>query len=214
MVQALAITNNIRFSKKLINEIRTRHLTINIVALSTTKLETNEVLKGFTPDIIIFDSKMIKFYNVEFFKKYKNIIIELSYCLNGNLFSIDSLNRISNITKNSDFERCKRKVIKELEYIGYNFKYKGSHYISDTILELLGQNPDIMADNLQTDIYPIIAKKYNKTVYNVKSSIGKATDYMYCTCDADKLVRYFHLSYDAKPTPKQVVFTVINKILR
>ena len=35
---------------------------------------------------------------------------------------------------------------------------------------------------------------------------------MYCECDGSKIEDYFHFSYDIKPTVKQVVFTVINKI--
>ena len=69
-----------------------------------------------------------------------------------------------------------------------------------------------MVDNLQTHIYPIIAKKYNKTIYNVKSSINKATECMYYECDAERLEKYFQFDEDTKPTIKQVVFTVINKI--
>ena len=69
-----------------------------------------------------------------------------------------------------------------------------------------------MVENLQSDIYPIIAKKYNKTIYNVKSSINKATECMYYECDVGRLEKYFRLFDDMKPTVKQVVFAVINKL--
>lgn len=214
MVHALAIVNGVRFNKKLTNEIRLRNLTINVVALSTTKFETARVLKDFFPDVILLDTQAKKFYDSDFFSKYGGIVVELSYSRSSDMFSKEILNNIATITKDSDFERSRRKIAKELEYIGYEFKYKGTHYLLDTIYELYWQNTDSMIDNLQSGIYPIIAEKYNKTVYNIKSSIGKATDCMYCDCDMDKLVKYFHLSYDTKPTPKQVVFTVINKLLK
>ena len=212
MLQALAIINGVRFNKKLTNEIRLRNLTINVVALSTTNFETERVLKDFYPDVILLDTKAKKFYDVDFFDKYGHIVVELSYSKYGDMFSNKILDTIAMMTKDSDFERSRRKIAKELEYIGYEFKYKGTHYLLDTIYELYWQNTNTMTDNLQTGIYPIIAKKYDKTVYNIKSSIGKATDCMYYDCDMDKLVKYFHLSYDTKPTPKQVVFTVINKL--
>lgn len=212
MIQALAITGGIRFNKKLINEIRTKNLDIHIAAVSTAKAETERILSVFNPDIILLDKRAIRFYDQKFIKKYQKIIVVLSNIAYNDLFTEEALSNIDFITRVYDFEKNKYKIAKELEYIGYEFKYKGTHYLLDTILELYIQNTTNIVDNLQSDIYPIIAEKYNKTVYNVKSSIGKATDCMYYTCDVNKLVNYFHLSYDAKPTPKQVVFTVINRI--
>ncbi|MDE5830641.1 MAG: sporulation initiation factor Spo0A C-terminal domain-containing protein, partial [Clostridia bacterium] len=103
------------------------------------------------------------------------------------------------------------KVVNELEYVGYKFKYKGTHYLVDTILHMYDKQ-NSMVDNLQSNIYPIIAKKYDKSIHNIKSSINKATECMYYECDARKLKDYFKFTDDTKPTVKQVVFTVINKI--
>lgn len=212
MLQALAITGGIRFSKKLINEIRAKNLDIHIAAVSTTKAETERILSVFNPDIILLDKRAIRFYDQKFIRKYQKIIVLLSNIAYSDLFTEEALSNINFITKVYDFEKIKYKIANELEYIGYEFKYNGTHYLLDTILELYIQNITNIVDNLQADIYPIVAEKYNKTIHNIKSSIGKATDCMYYTCDMDKLVNYFHLSYDVRPTPKQVIFTVISKI--
>lgn len=212
MIQALVITGGIRFTKKLINEIRTKDLGIHISAISTTKPETERVLNSFIPDVIILDKRAVRFYDQKFVRKYQKIIVMLSNITFSDLFTEEALSNINFITKVYDFEKNKYKIAKELEYIGYDFKYSGTHYLLETILELYIQNTTNFVDNLQADIYPIIAEKYNKTIFNIKSSIGKATDCMYCTCDVNKLVNYFHLSDDMRPTPKQVVYTVISKI--
>lgn len=213
MIKALVITETIDFNKKLLNELRKRGLSIVVDALASSKDETAEVLKDYSPNIIFIDSKDIKSYSTDVLKDYSHITIPLSYNPSSRLIKTKDLTLINEIIKMHDIEKIKLMIVKELEYIGYQFKYKGTHYLADSILEMYLQH-DTMTDNLQTNVYPLVAKKYNKTLYNVKSSIGKATDCMYCDCDMERLNEYFQFNYDFKPTPKQVLFTVINKILR
>lgn len=70
-----------------------------------------------------------------------------------------------------------------------------------------------MINNLQKDIYPIIASIYNTSVHNVKCNINNATEAMYYKCDATVLKEYFKFFDDNKPTTKTVIYTVLNKIL-
>ena len=70
------------------------------------------------------------------------------------------------------------------------------------------------SDNLQGQIYPIIAKAHKRTPQNIKNSIINATEYMYRECNAERLRKYFSFSNDAKPSVKQVIFTITNKITR
>lgn len=52
---------------------------------------------------------------------------------------------------------------------------------------------DIISDNLQGCVYPIVSKIYSKSIQNVKNSILKATDHMYYDCDINRLKTYFGL---------------------
>lgn len=217
MVKALVITEIIDFNKKLTNELREHNLNISIDAISTNKDETVEILEDFSPDIIFIDRRDMQPYSIGVLANYTEITIPLIYSPSRRLIRSTDLDLINGIIKLNDIERVKLMIVKELEYIGYQFKYKGTHYLADAILETYLQQyvqHDTMTDNLQTNVYPLIAKKYNKTIYNVKSSIGKATDCMYCDCNMERLNDYFQFNYDFKPTPKQVLFTVINRILR
>ena len=211
MVNALVITNNIHFIKKLFDDINIHYLDIRITGVATSKLETLKSLKTLDFDIIFLDAAMKGDYNNDFIMTYKDIIVPLTYNQSFNLVTKKQLDRIISLIDINDNERRKSKVIRELEYIGYNFKYKGTHYLLESVLQMYSRKHS-MVDNLQTTIYPIIAEKYNKTIYNIKSSISKATDCMYCECDSRKLANYFKFSYDIKPTVKQVIFTIINKI--
>ncbi|MCI8393639.1 MAG: hypothetical protein HFJ24_00550 [Clostridia bacterium] len=217
MVKALVITEMIDFNKKLTNELRENKLNIVVDAIASSKEEASEVLDEFSPDIVFIDKKDMQPYNIDILRKYSDVTIPLTYRPTRHLIRSNDLDLINDIIKMHDIQTVKLSIVKELEYIGYQFKYKGTHYLADSILETYLQQyvrHDTMTDNLQTNVYPFIAKKYNKTIFNIKSSIGKATDCMYCDCNMERLNDYFQFNYDFKPTPKQVMFTVINKILR
>lgn len=115
-------------------------------------------------------------------------------------------NRFLNINKTDLIS----KINKELEYIGYNMSYTGTKYLSECIA-LIYTNHDY-SESLNKNIYPIIAKKHNKTVNNVKCSITCATTSMFYDCDETRLKKYFNFYTAIKPKPKVVIFTILNKL--
>lgn len=211
MVNTLLITNNINFTKKLLTEMTANGLSLNILGIATTKAETFLALDKLDFDLIVLDKDLKHNFDKIFIKSYKDLIVTLSLTENSCLINTKTLKEIKSIIEDKDLEKRRERIIKELEYIGYKFKYKGTHYLVDTIL-LMYMRQDSMVDNLQSNIYPVIAEKYNKTIINVKSSINKATECMYYECDSKKLEQYFKFGYDSKPTVKQVVFAVVNRL--
>lgn len=213
MISCVVITKNIKFIKKLLKEMDEIKLNVNMKGVITTKEEIIEAVRGAKYDIIFLDRGTSKEYNREFFKVSVNSIIPLIYREGFNILDYKNVKSIKALIEKKDLENKKEQIIKELEYIGYKFKYKGTHYLAETIMEIYrNKAKNRMVENLQSDIYPVIAEKYHKTIYNVKSSISKATECMYYECDIKKLEKYFRLCDDMKPTVKQVVFAVINKI--
>lgn len=102
------------------------------------------------------------------------------------------------------------KINRELEYIGYNLSYVGTKYLSECIA-LIYNNYD-SSENLNKNIYPIIAKKYHKTVNNIKCNITSATNAMFYECDENRLKNYFNFYTACRPKPKLVIYTVLNKL--
>ncbi len=132
--------------------------------------------------------------------------------INRKSFSIsEDLNDTSSIIKYYTLDNKREEITRELRSLGYNLKYKGTQYLIDTILEI-SENKDARKASLQTDFYPIIAKRYHKSVQNVKNCIKTATNSMYIECNIDVLKRYFNLYDDIKPTVRQVIFTVLDNI--
>ena len=56
------------------------------------------------------------------------------------------------------------------------------------------------------------AKKYNKKANTIKCDISQATKIMCMDCSEKVIIEYFNLVDYNKPTVKQVIFTVLNKL--
>ncbi len=119
-------------------------------------------------------------------------------------------NRLDTILKHHQEEVLRNRILLELLSLGYSVNLQGTYFLLDTIIETLHRKEEITY-NLFNDIYPVIAKKYGKTVYNISNSIYLATLRMYCECSPEKIKKYFYFYDDVKPTIKQVLITIINK---
>lgn len=107
----------------------------------------------------------------------------------------------------------KNKIKQELKKIAYNFSYKGTSYLVETIYILyrsFHKKPEEC--NLEDEIYPLVAEKYNTSANNVKCNIRNATDKMFYDCDEEVLKSYFGMYLMLKPGPKLVIRTVLKKL--
>lgn len=102
----------------------------------------------------------------------------------------------------------KSKIIKELKKLNYNFSYKGTEYLVYSIIVAYNLKKD--SYDLQYEIYPIVAKKYDESINNIKCNITNATDKMYYDCEEKILFEY--INCNSKPGPKKIIHTVLQKI--
>ena len=106
-------------------------------------------------------------------------------------------------------EKIMRNIKKELNYLGYISKYCGTKYLEEVIY-ILYNNENI--NNLQKEVYPIIASKYNKSVNTIKCNIITATSIMIDDCEERKLLKYLGYYEFSRPGPKQIAESVISKL--
>lgn len=206
-MKAFIISNNISFAQKIVNILNDLKLNVNINILpyiSNNKIILSKIKKV---DVIFIDRKVIKYFNKEFLEKYKNNVI-ISFIKEP---SKNILIKIKILMKKLKIEDKKERIIKELKYLGYNFKYVGCHYLVDTIL-IMHEYQNNSRNSLEGFIYPIISKRYNKSIQNIKNNIINATDHMYYDCNIERLKTYFCFYEDIKPSVKCVIFTILNKI--
>lgn len=97
--------------------------------------------------------------------------------------------------------------------MNYNFSHVGTKYLEETIIEVYNVK-DIFDGNFEGNIYPIIAKRYNKRANTIYCNIKQATNAMIVNCDEKILIKYFNYNYFVKPKVNEVIFTILHKILK
>ena len=202
MIKSLVISNSRCFIEKLINE----DINISINGITNNEDTACQILNKKNLDIIFLDKAISDNFSNDFFKIYKEELIVLS---DTDLSNINQI--VNSFCFNYSLKDRRDIIIRELKYLGYNFKYSGSQYLTDAIL--YGYlNKEAGLDNLQGYLYPIIAKSYDKSIQNVKNSIMKATEHMYYDCDVNRLKTYFSLPEDIRPSIKEIISTFLRKI--
>lgn len=114
-----------------------------------------------------------------------------------------------------DKRTVKNKIDYELNKICFNFKYVGTKYLSDCIhicSTLVTNIDEINSINLTNEVFPIIARKYKKTVNSVKTNINRSSTNMYFDCNQKDLNQYFNRHVYLKPQLKDLIFTVLSNI--
>lgn len=234
MLNLLIIDKNVNHSMKLLNEF-SKNNEIKVYNVTNTLLDGIKLLNTGIIDITIINldctineiTNSFKLISKSYVEKYKKSMIVLSNdasqlgssdFVHSFLKDTEDISKIyiktceiveNKFYKINEFDLL-AKINKELEYIGYNMSYTGTKYLSECIA-LIYSNHDY-SENLNKNIYPVIAKKYNKTVNNVKCSITCATTSMFYDCDETRLKNYFNFYTIIKPKPKVVIYTILNKI--
>lgn len=241
MVNILIADDNIYYAKALMNVInKDTKDSMKVTHIAIDGKETLDILQNNEIDIILLDLKMpiydgldiLEKLNKEKLDKYKESIIVISeeiemlykinnqpyvYCCLDKSCSISKIiDKINELIKSKNNEKIQRaienKIVKQLQYLNYNLSHKGTQYLIDAIM-LIYNSGDYDIFNLKKDVYPIIAKRYNKSIHNIKCDINKANDYMYRVCKRERVKKYFKFFDDSKPTVKNVIYTILNKVI-
>ena len=210
MVKTMVITNDIYLLDRLIGEFEKHKMKIHLVKISTSKEDTLKYLEFAEPDLVLFDETVRQDYDRNFFKTFNIRSATIRNNKNG-LISKNTIDNIKALIKEVDVDMKREMVVNELVELGYKEKYKGTQYLADAVMQVYLHKERII-NNFQKDIYPVLSKKYGKTILNIKSSINKATETMYYDGDIEKLEQYFQCESDMKPTTKNIVLTIANNI--
>lgn len=105
----------------------------------------------------------------------------------------------------------KNLITKELTILNYNFSYVGTKYLSECIYHSYYKT-DRFDINLNKEIYPILSKKYHKTINSIKCNIYQATNAMYYDIEEEALCHYLGYQVNHKPKAKDIIKEVLAKI--
>lgn len=239
MLNVLIIEDSLNHAKQIANAVSQNNLSTRIYCIANLAKEGIEMIKAGKADIILLDLKLPDMSGIDILayieknkiQKYENSIIIISAKLemikqvrdNPYIHSyiskptnpkiiLEKVNKIlkeKNIQKNNQL--LKKKIYMELKGLHYNFAYKGTNYLAETIIELYYRR-DLYVDNLKKDIYPIVAKKYQQKVDTIYCNIKQATKNMLLVCPKEIKKEYFSCHSYEQPKLKQIIFTILNKL--
>lgn len=242
MVNVLVADNNIYYARTLLNYIVSRNDELRVVNISINREEVIENLRSMKIDILILDLKMPVLSLIKLLNRIQVLNLDISIIvvsddnalkkcivnskkIEGVINKSDGFEKINRkinkivAQKNNKFnsELVKKKILNELLSLGYNIKYNGTKYLAEVISLVYEindkNNRNGYTMNLEQHFYKTVADKYSKNVENIKVNIINATESMYVECERKKLQDYFSFSYDHKPTPKIVIYTILSKIV-
>jgi YesN/AraC family two-component response regulator len=236
MINILVVEDDIIQLKQIINYISQKNEDIKLYGLTYSGEEALKLLMTGKIDIIILDLKLdgmsgvdvIKYIESKKIEKYKKSIIIVSgeynmikyiytsiyvYEIFLKPFNLYYLNKsIEDIIYEKKYtNEIKEKIRKELDLLNFNFTHEGSKYLLECIYQVYTlEYIDDM--NLSKIIYPILAKRYKKTVNTIYGNIKQAINSMFDNCPKKVLKNYFNFNCLIKPRPKEVIYTILNKI--
>lgn len=134
-------------------------------------------------------------------------------CLELFFLNIDTKeeNNIYEISE-EDKDEIINKIKLELKKLSFRESYRGFKYLVECIYEVYILK-DFYNVNLSKEIFPKIAKKYNKSIECVHSNIKQAMKIMYYDCDKNTLMEYFKYVEEEKPKLKELIERIIEHII-
>lgn len=166
-----------------------------IINIKLPKYKNSIILEGDLDKFIVNNYSMSYIYG---YIKQKNSFHQL-------------INIIAELVKEKSTDYIVEKIINELNYLGYDFTHKGTKYLIESI-KYLYFNAYKMDCILEKEIYPLIGKKYKKTVHNIKCNITNATMKMYRKNDKNKLLKYLNVQNESEIKLKKIILKVLRKI--
>lgn len=231
MINILIVDKEIKYATKLSNYILYKNPHIRIFTLFNHMNENLDMILNQKIDLIILDytfleasdsflhklkskstTLLVLYPNTNYSPLISSAFLSYPILYTYKSYSFDKLyNKIFSLSHHTK-QYIRQDIINELTYLGYNLKHLGSNYLLEAIIYIYNSNQDFLLDNLEKNIYSLLATKHKTTISNVKSNILKATNYMYVESDYSILKDYFCFKTDVRPTPKLIICQILNRL--
>lgn len=217
-LKLVAVATNKKEMNKIISKIHIDIILMNVKFSEINKFINSKVIsENLNPYSIIFVSDDIIDKNLHSNRYFYEFV---KYKENNFKDIISATNTLANIKINPTLLNSKKdifediirgKINNELKYLGYNPSYIGTKYLIEAIY-ILYNSDNYYNNNLEKDIYPIIARKYNKSINNIKCNIINSTNAMYFDSEEEKLMNYLKEYSLPKPGPKKIILSILETI--
>lgn len=227
MLKLIIFNSNLNLVKNLCNLLVNEISNLQLSGIANTENELQLLVEKVNPEIIMMtytdfinsnyskklNSNILKilFYNSR--KNIKNsptkLFLQETACKN------EILESIQNFIFNYSSFALRNRIIETLESFNFDFKLIGTTYLLDSILYCYENKTDYIFENLEKNVYPIIAKNFNTSNNNVKQSIVRTVNNMYTNISPithKYLSEYFKIDISEKATAKQLISTIVTRL--
>lgn len=236
MFKILIVEKNIMQCKYLITYLNNIDINFKVYGIAYTLNEIFELLLTENFDLILLDANISDTIYNEFFNflkskeliKYKNSVILIidnnkninnvssNFYINNYFFKPLNKDTFSKTIMHFFIEKNKDMIINrikfELQKLHFKSSYKGTQCLISCIYQSLILN-NKLDFSLFTDIFPIVAKEYGKSVDCIYGSIKSTIKNMFYDCDEETLKDYLNY-YDiiSPPKPKEIICQILENI--
>lgn len=227
MIKVLIVCKNNSNAKLLVNNVTGKIHNLHLIGIANTITEGLTFLKKREPTLVITTSpKFVEILNNNCSTYTPGIVLiaphnpdkPAVYKFSKLLLHVTAVNDFDQILNRTfrfvinNYSTSEKKFIKDiLDDIGFDFKLIGTKFLFDSLLYISSYYGASGFGNLNKDVYPFVAEKYNSKPLVVKWAIIRSINYLYNKCDEDTLERiedYFNITYPKKMTPKLIITTI------
>lgn len=222
MFEILLLKKDLKNSINLLNQISAITTHIKIYNIVSTLEECKSIIKKHHINLLLIDNNIFEHINITDYEIIHNNVQHIiilketdpfpqseKYIYSTSKNIVKTINNIFNSShKNIDEMQI---IFNELKFLGYNLAYYGTKYLAECIYYIF-KHYTLYDENTIAEVYPIIAKKYNKNINNIKCNITRATSIMFCECEEEKLKKYLGLCTLPKTGSRLIIQTILNKL--
>ena len=232
MLKVLIVDDNQNFDISLINYIREKKLDfVRFEGIATNGIDAYNKIKQLKPSVVILDFNLPDMNGISVIQKlindgeklpivllmtgYPHLLnsIQFTNLIYGCLFKPFELSIITDYLKkiHTQFNETKlsKRISNILDQFDFNCNSIGYSYLVESIMICL--NLPSCTENLEKNVYPLIAKKYGITNYKkIKWNIEKTINSMVRYTSQNILKKYFR--DESKPSVKIFIKTIVNII--
>lgn len=223
MYKIIIYYNDLKIVKNICNNILFKSSNLHLSGLATTEKEFLELYNRDKPHIILLHQESIK--NPQVHSIYEKVSSKIILCENkknsrNSKYQLYLTPQSTYLSIKNDFdillsnlsERCIRmKIHKILNRLGFDFKLSGTNYLFDAIMYSTLHKNEYVFENLERNVYPYLAEKFNVSVSNIKWSIIRSINNMNSNLNSRKNKKIL-VEFSEKITAKLLITEIVNRL--